>query len=985
MEHVKPSHDAKSDSARTAVAVEPATAKERPSGYHAILALQRSVGNQAVGEMLQVLAGPGQPLGAATRDVMGERFGTDFSDVRTHNDAQANASARAVGAVAYTSGQHIVFGPGAFSLNERRSGALLAHELAHVVQQSRGGDATVAGSADTSLEAEAESAAKGFLQGVSQIPIHGSAAPGLARAPKMPEDEDEKKRASQATMTAVTQRPKVVKPLESPVHVVSNKDKGRKAKGVLGEAGVPLERYAGPDWNVFGGGSETASSRANLARQSSHDKRAGREGTAGFDFLAQNVKTDLLVIGEQKATKGNEFTKTTAITTSLESNLAHTVKVLQKQIDSGAVKEPTEIARLQKTIERLQATEAAVKNRQELPEGVVFELTNVRGEGKQIGKQHLDLLAKKYGKNPAFVEHLLSRTFVRDPELAKSRVRDPGGEHGPAVDPDAVPAKDILTKDAKEVLERLHAGKTVKQWKAEKAKQKIDNERAQPKEPKVTLKVAKAKARQVGEQARQERLKQLKEAQKNEPQERTKKLRDKAANKLKAEAREAGKQAEKTEFDKLLTQRKQEAEAQTARRADEKAQKDVRTQERDANRQTKELETQQAEQKDAKLRKADTHGTKTPEEIAGMYEKAKQEHEAWAARMNDKARSDHTAAKRDAGLSKAAHVANQAAAGLRAYDAYDDAIAKGKGSVEASLDAAKTYLENTNPALGALSTVEQRMQKDASGKQYYGDDAVDAWLGTLGETGAGYLVPGAGWDQAVNAAANVGGAVDDHLKKGRDPNDPENDKANLRTVGDLAADLTPSRMAAQALGGGARAYYDIARAATGDTKGVDKFGEDAVHGKLGAVIQPWAMAADFVGNLGSDSAGVALDKTIKKTEGTTLKKVGDASGDAMYNLGQSKVAKSGKYGAPVQGISMILGMTSDHIAGKSFEKSLNEAAEAGKGTIADTVGSALGDAAFATVQTGKKIINEDLPAAKKIAVEAIEQQKQLITDWWNKL
>ena len=501
---------------------------------------------------------------------------------------------------------------------------------------------------------------KAFPRFRSTVPL----LPAWPAHSKVPEDEDEKQRASQATMTAVTQRPKVVKPLELPVHVVPNKDKGRKAKGVLGEAGVPFERYAGPDWNVFGGGSETGSSRANLARQSSHDKRAGREGTAGFDFLAQNVKTDLLVIGEQKATKGNEFTKTTAITTSLESNLAHTVKVLQKQIDSGAVKEPTEIARLQKTIERLQATETAVKNQQELPEGVVFELTNVRGEGKQIGKQHLDLLAKKYGKNPAFVEHLLSRTFVRDPELAKSRVRDPGGEHGPAVDPDVVPAKDILTKDAKEVLERLQAGKTVKEWKAEKAKQKIDNERAQPKEPKVTLKVAKAKVRQVGEQARQERLKQLQEAQKNEPQEQTKKLRDKAANKLKAEAREAGKQAEKTEFDKLLAQRKQEAEAQTARRADEKAQKEVRKQERDANRQTKELKTQQAEQKDAKLRNADTHGTKTPEETAGMYKKAKQEHEAWAARMNDKARGEHTAAKRDAGLSKAAHVANQAAAGF---------------------------------------------------------------------------------------------------------------------------------------------------------------------------------------------------------------------------------------------------------------------------------------------------------------------------------
>ena len=202
---------------------------------------------------------------------------------------------------------------------------------------------------------------------------------------------------------------------------------------------------------------------------------------------------------------------------------------------------------------------------------------------------------------------------------------------------------------------------------------------------------------------------------------------------------------------------------------------------------------------------------------------------------------------------------------------------------------------------------------------------------------------------------------------------------------DLAADLTPSRMFAQTVGAGARSYYDLARAARGDTKGVDKFAEDAVRGKLGSVLQPWAMAADFVGNLGSDSAGVALEKTVKKTEGTTLKKVGDASGDALYELGQSKKAKSGKYGPAVQGISATLGITSDLIAGKSFDKALNDAAEAGKGSLADKVGSALGDATFTAVEKGKEILNEDLPAAKKKAEQSIDQTKKRVSDWWRSL
>ncbi len=59
-----------------------------------------------------VLRGGGRPLDEATRSDMEARFGTDFSDVRIHNDAAARVSAAEVGARAYTSGSHIVIGQG---------------------------------------------------------------------------------------------------------------------------------------------------------------------------------------------------------------------------------------------------------------------------------------------------------------------------------------------------------------------------------------------------------------------------------------------------------------------------------------------------------------------------------------------------------------------------------------------------------------------------------------------------------------------------------------------------------------------------------------------------------------------------------------------------------------------------------------------------------------------------------------------------------
>jgi len=66
---------------------------------------------------------------------MEARIGHDFSRVRVHKDTKAVASAAAVDAQAYTVGQNIVFGSGAYTPSTVSGQELLAHELVHTVQQ----------------------------------------------------------------------------------------------------------------------------------------------------------------------------------------------------------------------------------------------------------------------------------------------------------------------------------------------------------------------------------------------------------------------------------------------------------------------------------------------------------------------------------------------------------------------------------------------------------------------------------------------------------------------------------------------------------------------------------------------------------------------------------------------------------------------------------------------------------------------------------
>ena len=116
----------------------------------AVMRLQRTAGNAGVVQMLAgeeeqaspvhdvVGSGGGSPLDAGTRSTMEAAFGTSFEGVRVHTDERASKSAESVGANAYTVGSEVVFRSGQFNPATPTGQRTLAHELAHVVQQSQG-------------------------------------------------------------------------------------------------------------------------------------------------------------------------------------------------------------------------------------------------------------------------------------------------------------------------------------------------------------------------------------------------------------------------------------------------------------------------------------------------------------------------------------------------------------------------------------------------------------------------------------------------------------------------------------------------------------------------------------------------------------------------------------------------------------------------------------------------------------------------------
>lgn len=109
---------------------------------------------------IQSLRGDGQPLPKSARSFFEPRFGQDFSGVRVHSGARAAQLARSANARAFTIGRDVVFDAGQYAPNSLEGKKLLAHELTHVVQQSRGAKNIAGGSQHAVVQRDAATRAK---------------------------------------------------------------------------------------------------------------------------------------------------------------------------------------------------------------------------------------------------------------------------------------------------------------------------------------------------------------------------------------------------------------------------------------------------------------------------------------------------------------------------------------------------------------------------------------------------------------------------------------------------------------------------------------------------------------------------------------------------------------------------------------------------------------------------------------------------------
>ena len=134
------------------------------------------------------VAATGSLLSAGSRSTLEPLLGSDLRHIRIHDDPDAARSASALGARAYTVGQHIYFGSGQYAPLSAEGRSLLAHELVHSVQQIPNGSAATSAARPSESRASepAEREAREIAGRASQIgwrssyarPPHFKAWPG---------------------------------------------------------------------------------------------------------------------------------------------------------------------------------------------------------------------------------------------------------------------------------------------------------------------------------------------------------------------------------------------------------------------------------------------------------------------------------------------------------------------------------------------------------------------------------------------------------------------------------------------------------------------------------------------------------------------------------------------------------------------------------------------------------------------------------------
>ncbi len=199
------------------------------------------------------MQGSGRLLEQPIRSNMERRFGHDFSKVRIHADAEAGRAADSANAAAFTIGQSIVFGGGRFAPSTHAGSRLLAHELAHTVQQRNAVAGPSIGSSSPSSESEARSTAASVTSGGMATSL--SPVPSLAMA-KDPPPPPGVGGTTTSTTTYPSDEPNDTPEQRQIACLIGRGDCAKISGGGLPEAGVVANEnlackrdtsYGGPD------------------------------------------------------------------------------------------------------------------------------------------------------------------------------------------------------------------------------------------------------------------------------------------------------------------------------------------------------------------------------------------------------------------------------------------------------------------------------------------------------------------------------------------------------------------------------------------------------------------------------------------------------------------------------------------------------------------------------------------------------------------
>jgi len=133
--------------------------RERPNG-------KTKVPNSVRG----VISSPGHSLEPSIQRAMEERMGDSFGDVRVHAGPKAAEACDDINARAFTVGNHVAFNHGEYDPASAEGQHIIAHELAHVRQQTGGAVSMLPQDGleidpDPELEAEAEEVADRVIAG----------------------------------------------------------------------------------------------------------------------------------------------------------------------------------------------------------------------------------------------------------------------------------------------------------------------------------------------------------------------------------------------------------------------------------------------------------------------------------------------------------------------------------------------------------------------------------------------------------------------------------------------------------------------------------------------------------------------------------------------------------------------------------------------------------------------------------------------------